>query len=134
LIDILTLKISWKSHCFNKQKNLIWCITKSVYYKFRKCCTIYAKINDVSNSFKLMKWTNHNENLVYEWHKKDLNNLKSNWIHKNVDEHIRIFISCYISERKKKTIHEFDSKRKIRIVCYTKTRNIAFDINIWFVK
>jgi hypothetical protein len=35
---------------------------------------------------------------------------------------------------KKKTIHEFDSKRKIQIVFLTKIRNIAFDIDTWFVK
>jgi hypothetical protein len=35
---------------------------------------------------------------------------------------------------KKKTIHEFDSKRKIRIARHTKTRNITFDIDTWFVK
>ncbi len=35
---------------------------------------------------------------------------------------------------KKKTIHELDSKQKIRIARHTKIRNIVFNIDTWFMK
>jgi nicotinamide mononucleotide adenylyltransferase len=53
----------------------------------------------VSDFFMSMKWTDHNENLAHEWHKENSSNSKSNLIHKDVDEHTRIFILCCTSER-----------------------------------
>jgi hypothetical protein len=40
----------------------------------------------------------------------------------------------YFWTKRTKTIHEFDSKRKIRIARHTKNRNIVFNIDTWFVK
>jgi predicted nucleotidyltransferase len=86
----------------------------------------------VSDFFMSIKWTDHNENLT---HKKDSNTSKSNLIHKEVDEHHLYFhLMLYFWTRRRKTIHEFDLKRKVRIARHTKIRNIVFDIDTWFVK
>ncbi len=122
--DILTMRISWDNHCFDKRWN--------------------------SNSFTSMKWTNEMNRFKFfyvdeinksqrkfnTWiaSKNSSNSIrKQTWFTKSsINTFVISFHALHLN--KKNAIQEFDSKRKIRIVRHTKIRNIISNVDIWFVK